>query len=517
MDNVKDINRLNRKEIILCVIAFLFMLIFGVISLNNYGIHIDDFIQAKYGELVSLKLVTPHNNDYLSLSNLRYYGPIYEVLLHIGISFFGIARESIEYFYMRKFITYLTFLVGCLFFYLLMRRYFKLFPSFFSTFLLFLIPTFFGYAQVTTKEIPLISFTIIAFYFLDKYIDNTNRVNLLWHTLFLSLAIAIRPSALMYVPITVLFVLVSEAKAYSDSHTSLKKRIIYLTTNIFLAFVIFTIIHLAFDPYLRDNPLQKYSARLEFMSTFDNGGSIMINGEVMRVADTKTKDMFIYGLRKIPEVFLLFSFIGFIVGVLKMLKIPLKKIFLKNSLFVYGVLWLFLPLIAIFVKETKFYNFRHLLIFLPPLGIFVAYALNFVFNNKTWRLCLIIIVIIASIQQVFTLYRLFPYEITYFNNISGGMKTNSTLYSNYPEGLAEAEAIKKLCKKDSPITLAGPFVNLYLPYYCSNAKYTDNYENAEYIVTYDFYEKLMPIPETATYIDSIQREDASILNIYKNK
>lgn len=516
-NSIYQLSKVNREKLFIAT-TFLLLSLYGLFTLKVYGIHVDDFIQAKYGELISLKLVNPNNNDYLNLSNLRFYGPIYEVFLHLIISFFGLTRETIDFFYARKFITYIIYLLGCLFYYLLLRRHFNFFVTSIATFLLFSIPSYFGYAQVTTKEIPLISFTIISFYFLDRYLKETTRRNFFLHILFLSIAIAIRPSALTYLPITFLFILANEIERFKGFRKYIKQRGWPLLINIIIAVItIFTVV-LIFDPHLREDPFNRYIERLEFMSTFDNAGSIMIDGQVMKVSESKTSDMFVIGLKKVPEIFISFSLIGFVFGIFQLFKTPLKKTFTKNRLFIIGLLWLFIPLLSVFIKETKFYNFRHLLIFLPPLGIFLAYGINLIVKRKDYLGKMIVgIIILGSIYQTYTIFKLFPYEITYFSEISGGLQKNSELYSNYPEGLAEAEAIKKICVVDEKVSVSGPFVSIYLPYYCQNAKYTDDYGQANYIITYDFYEKLQPVPKDAKLINTIERDNANILNIYKTK
>ncbi len=509
--------KINRESLFIAILFLIFSL-YGLFTLKVYGIHVDDFVQAKYGELISLKLVNPNNNDYLNLSNLRFYGPIYEVFLHLIISFFGLTRETIDFFYTRKFITYIIFLIGCLFYYLLLRRHFNFFVTSIATLLLFSIPSYFGYAQVTTKEIPLISFTIISFYFLDRYLRGTTKRNFFLHFFFLSIAIAIRPSALTYLPITSLFILVYEIKSFEGFRKYIKQRGRPLLLNLIIAVVTIFGVVLIFDPHLREDPFNRYIERLEFMSSFDNEGSIMINGQVMKVSESKTSDMFVIGLKKVPEIFISFSLIGFVFGIFQLFKTPLKKTFTKNRLFIIGLLWLFIPLLSVFIKETKFYNFRHLLIFLPPLGIFLAYGINFIVKRKDYLGKVIVgIIILGSIYQTYTLFKLFPYEITYFNEISGGLNKNSELYSNYPEGLAEAEAIIEVCEEDEEKLISGPFVSIYLPYYCPNAKYSDKYEQSDYIITYDFYEKLQPVPMDTKLIDTIERDNANILNIYKTK
>lgn len=516
-NSISKLGKTNREKLFIATLFLTFSL-YGLFTLKAYGIHVDDFVQAKYGELISLKLVNPNNNNYLNLSNLRFYGSLYEVFLHLIISFFGLTRDTIEFFYARKFVTYIIFLFGCLFYYLLLRRHFNFFVSSIATFLLFSIPSYFGYAQVTTKEIPLISFTIISMYFLDRYLKEANRRNIFLHFLFLSVAIAIRPSALTYLPITLLFILTDEIKNYQGLKQYFKKRGSPLLVNLIIAVVTFTAVVLIFDPHLREDPFNRYIERLEFMSSFDNGGSIMIDGQVMKVSESKTADMFIIGLKKVPEIFILFSLIGLISGTVVLYKTPLKKTFTKNRLFIIGFLWLLIPLLSVFIKETKFYNFRHLLIFLPPLGIFLAYGINLILKRKDYLGKVFVwILILGSIYQTYTIFKLFPYEITYFNEISGGLQRNSELYSNYPEGLAEAEAIIKVCEEDEEALISGPFVSIYLPYYCQNAKYSDKYEQSDYIITYDFYQKLQPVPKDAKLMNTINRDDASILNTYKTK
>lgn len=111
----------DRKELIFLTFVCAVLLIFGLLSLDNYGIHVDDFSLATYGRLVTNNLVDPGNNNYAGYGIMRFYSPFFETFSHILISYLGIQSSTLDYFYARKVLIYLTFLAGLFFYYLLLR------------------------------------------------------------------------------------------------------------------------------------------------------------------------------------------------------------------------------------------------------------------------------------------------------------------------------------------------------------------------------------------------------------
>lgn len=505
----------QHSEQIFCILILTCLFIFGFLNLNNYGIHVDDFSLAKQGQLVTNKLVDPTNDSYATNRFMRFYSPFFEVYSHLLISYFGIIFGTLKYYLARKLIIYITFLSGLTFYYLILRKYFSFKTSVLGTASLFLIPSFFGYASVTTKEIPLISFTIISIYFLLNYFKHTNYKNLFLHGLFMGIAIAVRPSALILTPITALVILYISYKKFRSKDENHLKTLSTLILSSILLLLIIIIPSFILDPFLWNTPIENYKARLDFMTNFDMGGSIMVMGEIMKIADSRTIDMFILGFKKIPEYFILLVILGFILSIYNLFSKRLHKM----SILVISFLWLLIPLGLVFMSQTKFYNFRHLLIFLPPIGIIATFAIDFLVNHKNIpiRILSTISIVAGIIISVYNIHNLFPYEVTYFNKISGGLSVNSKDYTNYPEGLAEAEAIKNLCAtQDTSFKISGPFVNIYIPYYCPDkAIFVAEYEKSDFIISYDFYEKLIEIPENAELIDVITRGETSILNIYR--
>lgn len=505
-------DNLGKLRLLLGIFIILLLAIWGITTLRYYGIHVDDFSLAKYGELVSYRIVDPRNEAYLSYGHMKYYSPFFEVGTHLIISFFGVEVNTLSFFYFRKLLIYTTFVIGVIYYYLILRKFFTTRIAFLSTASVYLIPSFFGYASITSKEIPLLSFTIVGVYYLLKYFSDHNLKSLLLHSVFIGIAIAIRPSALTFLPITILiivWVIIIKSK-----NTKTKKMVKAVCYSIIFSIVV-AIPSLILDPYLREDPVNRYPERLEFMSNFDMGGSIMIMGEIMEIADSKTVDIFVLGIKKLPEYFIILIILG---TVLSLYNLFFKRDH-KTRLVTLTFLWLLIPLLLIFVNQTKFYNFRHLLVFLPPLGILAAFAVDFLIRHQNIFLRRIstLFIIIGLIVSAYNIFNLFPYEITYFNKVSGGLAENSKNYTNYPEGLAEAEAIKNLCvNQNSTFKLSGPFVELYIPYYCpGKAIFVDNYAESDFIITYDFYEKLRNLPSNAKLVSAITREGAFILNTYK--
>jgi hypothetical protein len=84
--------------------------------------------------------------------------------------------------------------------------------------------------------------------------------------------------------------------------------------------------------------------------------------------------------------------------------------------------WIIAPVIlAVFLHPVIYNGFRHFLFILPPIFIFSAITIDFVFTklqSKLWRIAIIILLLLPGIIGVIQLH---PYEYIYFNSFAGGV------------------------------------------------------------------------------------------------
>ena len=172
---------------VLPCLMFLLILAVGLIVYDDYGIPYDD-VQERRTTLVNLKYILRSAAPSLSLPaelesaqdllqwDDRYYGVAAQLPTAIVEYIFGFSFSWRRIFMLRHFWTFLQFFTALIFFFLILRRRFR------STFLamagvlcLWLSPRIFADAFYNIKDIPFLSWVIIASYFMFLRIENSSK------------------------------------------------------------------------------------------------------------------------------------------------------------------------------------------------------------------------------------------------------------------------------------------------------------------------------------------------------
>jgi hypothetical protein len=85
------------------------------------------------------------------------------------------------------------------------------------------------------------------------------------------------------------------------------------------------------------------------------------------------------------------------------------------------LLWFLLPFFYVITNTPPLYDgLRHLMFILPPIFIFAGFAFERLFTwvKKTWVQVILVALVVFS--GIFGIFRLFPYEYTYYNSFVGG-------------------------------------------------------------------------------------------------
>jgi hypothetical protein len=94
----------------------------------------------------------------------------------------------------------------------------------------------------------------------------------------------------------------------------------------------------------------------------------------------------------------------------------------RTDLLLYLGLGFVIPLCGLIVLNSPLYhNFRQVLFLVPPLLMFAAFTLSFVFRKlrQTW-LCILLIAALA-LPGIYSTLKLYPYEYAYYNSLVGGV------------------------------------------------------------------------------------------------
>ena len=390
-----------------------------------------------------------------------------------------------------------------------------------GTLFLLLCPPLLGFSAVTSKEIPLIALTMISIYCLVKYFQEHKKLNLALHIIYLALACMVRLSALSYLCLTLYVIFIVNLE-----FNNLKRSLFSIAILSFLSTTLLFCIIIGFDPLTWSDPINVLISRIHFMTNFDNGGSLFYNSSVIKLANAKAYMNLFYGVRKIPDLILILAVISILIFSYRFINNKENNIVnkLKNFPQIIIFMWFFVPLLLILYNNSVTYSIRHLLIFVPPLIMMATlgmqYAYQAVENSKLLIKILQVILIANFIYLGYQNFTLHPYEISYFNLLSGGLQKNYTRFVTEPDTLSFSEAAKWLCKKNGPdnVVYSGPFINRYVNLYCpedTHLFYADDYNKADLVVTYYFYAKSIPVPHGYKNIFDIQRQGINLLMVYK--
>ena len=137
------------------------MLIIGIIYVPDYGVSTDEWLYTTYAQQV-LEIVGGIRDTTDTLTNLRYYGPVFSVssliLARVIEGFIPAWDLNVAV----HFTYYLSFVLGVCCFYLICIRFTGVTPSTLATLLFATQPVLFGHAFINPKDIPFMSFFLLS-------------------------------------------------------------------------------------------------------------------------------------------------------------------------------------------------------------------------------------------------------------------------------------------------------------------------------------------------------------------
>ena len=128
------------------------------------------------------------------------------------------------------------------------------------------------------------------------------------------------------------------------------------------------------------------------------------------------------------------------------------------------LLWLVLPVVAIYVLGGTIYdNLRHVLFLLPPAFAIAGIGLEEVLSRLTSRWVRGAVVAMVLLPGVIACTRLHPYESSYFNSFAGGLSGAANKYYLDPMCLTHRESariLNRIAPPNAVISAEGPYNNV---------------------------------------------------------
>ena len=299
----------------------------------------------------------------------------------------------------------------------------------FATALLFSTqPLLWGHAFINPKDSPFLTFFLasvcLGFEMVDGIVENARNKNV--KLLIAAFVLGIATSIRVLGPLAGLLVVIYYLARLPFSKW--KSLIIYAVTAIFVMFLTW--------PYLWENPIANFFGVFRFMSDNPTNLSVLFNGQAYRAGELPLRYLpFMLGTTLTEPVWILF-FLGLIAAYWKMLATPqasasdttlgTKEITSLNLI----LSWFVIVLAYALLRRPAMYDgLRHFLFILPPVFIFIGFAIEWLFERinmlahsqekaNIWLRAGVIMALLAP--GILGVIRLHPYEYTYYNSFIGG-------------------------------------------------------------------------------------------------
>ena len=414
---MKDFSKTNYHYLFFIVLFF-----FQLFIVNDYGFSHDEELSRLNG-LVSYNYIlekfnfntiylhsdTPKLENYID----RTYGVIFELLLVIIEKTSNLDNSKLIYL-TRHYLTSFTFFIGCIFFYLTLRKFFSKKISLLGTLIFLSHPRIFAHSFYNSKDIVFLVFFCISNFFLINFFFKQNLKNIIFLSISISLAICVRPMAII-IPFLFIFFYIMQ----NLDKKNLKKIFLLIPFSFFTIFLTILL-----WPFLWDDPSRIFEV-LKSMSKFEWIGEVFFNGKYYTAKYMPWYYAPIMILITTPIFQISLFVIGFLI-ISKTLFINLldlnnsKENVWKNEIelfLLYSLIIIFLPLFLIIEFNSTIYNGWRQIYFVYPSIVFVCiFGLDYIFKYKDLKKYILIVIILSLSLNFFNSFKNHPYQYNFYNS-----------------------------------------------------------------------------------------------------
>ena len=459
----------NKNSFFLFFVYFLAIII-GLLIFKDYGIHIEEKYHRLNGHywlnyickifnFTELQIITENKiskiYDY-TLSPVTYYnkwGAVFDVPVALLEILFKLENIN-QVYYLKHFISYLTFLLGSFFFFKILNQRYKNFNLSLLGLILYLTsPRIFG-DSFLYKDILFLSFFSITLFFFIKSVKKFDYFNLIFFSFFSAICFNLKIFTIL-IPFLFLILLIIQNFYKKDFFNFFKKFLFYI-----FFFILFTYL---LWPYLWSDPLKS------FVELFTSVKIDLINVRILffneyvqnRFLPTHYIISWVFISSSIIQSFLfLLGFLYCCVRIIRrLLKIKETTIFNdlwrgENERIDFIISFIFISYFIFFIVfNAPFYNGWRLVYFFNFFIIF--FGINFIYNNliffrnkKFFKSSILInsAFVILVINNLHSLISYHPFQSIYFNNFFNKKIINSFEGDYY--GLSSKHFFEKILEID---------------------------------------------------------------------
>jgi len=424
------------------------------------------FVVTHYGESWDEKL----RHDYAKRSLTAYIssqpgiladekGPFYSMLSVVGSKLLRLVFTSMKPTHGWHIMTYLSFILGVIFFYRLSRRLVEPDPALAATLLFSTQPILWGHAFINPKDIPFMAFflasVVLGLDMVDRFQarrqEPAQKFSLgTWLTrdgaVIAGVSLGLCSDIRTLGPASGLLVAV-----YFLSKAGLKAVPVLLKYLGVAALTIFL-----FWPYLWKAPLSIYLNSAARAMNFNWNGNVLFAGKEYPATVLPSSYLPTLFSLQLTETAWVLILIGFILAVIALA----RRAHVRMDLLLLGA-WFLAPVgAAVILRSTMYDNFRQYLFALPPLFVLAGLALQAVWALVKQKMAWFALFVgLFLLPALYWNIRLHPYEYIYFNSLAGGTRG---AYHNYEMDYwatsfkEDMEFLNKVAPYKATVAIGGP-------------------------------------------------------------
>ena len=419
--NFRQITDLLRRKItakiihLLPFIFFVVTLLTGIFIYDDYGISWDEPVQRELG-IANWNYVL-HGDDSLFRMINKYHGPFIEMIEAAPEIAFNL-RDERRIYLLRHLVNYFIFWLGSIFLFLLAREIFQdKWLALLTVLLLFLTPRIFAHSFYNSKDLPLLVFFVISFFFLIKFFRKPSLYFALLFGLVSAITFCIRiPGVIIPAIACLLFVFLIVKKRMEI--TSVKFLLIYLFSFSFFAIALY--------PVLWHDPLGELREAFKVMGRYPYDDPQLFMGKLIKPEDLPWYYIPVWIGITVPPLWQLFFAAGLLFITIDALRRGKDRS--ANSLISFMLLaWLLLPWLMVLILHSNVYDeWRHLFFIYPALLLIavtgIQRTLQFLRLRFSKGVGTAVIIVLFAIQTYFIvdfMISAHPHENVYFNLLAG--------------------------------------------------------------------------------------------------
>jgi len=421
-----------KKPIVLLIAV---NILIGFFIFRDYGLSWDEPYFYSYADALGYAYSPANwfsgdfdlNNSYgASGEDHKTRGPAY---LFLARSFvYGLVALGSDTASAWHLVNFLFFQLSIYFVYRFSTRWVRPSAAFVTALVFSTQPLLWGHAFINPKDPPFLTFFLasvcLGFEMVDAIVENARNKNM--KLLIAAFVLGIATSIRVLGPLAGLLVVIYYLARLPFSKW--KSLIVYGVTAIFMMLLTW--------PYLWENPIANFLGVFRFMSDNPTNLSVLFNGQAYRAGELPLSYLPFMLVTTLTEPVWILFFLGLITGYWKMLATPkdsasnttpgTKEIISLNLILSWFVILLAYALLR---RPAMYDGFRHFLFILPPVFIFIGFALEVLFDRinlfarseekiDLWLRAGAVMALLAP--GILGVIQLHPYEYTYYNSFVGG-------------------------------------------------------------------------------------------------